>query len=283
MSAIADSSAVLVKKILPQHHTAITLLGGLLAAPDTATVDWLDLACGKGQIISQFEQNIAEPEMRAKIAYNAYDIENDHARAAEQIARGLNFRAVVAKTGEMEDFERVFPAEQKFSFISFTNTVHELRPQSIGALLIALILRLDVKGVLYIYDMEALPFPELGAVPWLGEEFKKIVVGIVRDLGGQPASPLVQKWNHASCSGWSLNLQREYLQLSDDCILKNTDKAVNGASKTIAEIIVQKTQSTIKALEALTRFGSANEEENQGKIKLLYNFWGLQRASQSFE
>ena len=58
MGSIADSSAVFTKKVLPQHHTAITLLGQLLAAPAAEHIAWLDLACGKGQILAQLDENI---------------------------------------------------------------------------------------------------------------------------------------------------------------------------------------------------------------------------------
>jgi len=279
MSSLADSSAVLVKKILPQHHTAITLLGGFLSAPDVAEIEWLDLACGKGQIISQLEQNVPEPEQRAKIGYHAYDIENQHTRISEKIARGLNFRGVRVEVGEMEHFEKIFPPQQRFSFISFTNTVHELRPAMIGSLLVALLLRLSDNGILYIYDMETLPLPELGAVPWDGDDFKKLLAGIFADLGCH-AIPLllVQRWEHTSCSGWSVNLHRNHLQISDDAIVANSDKAINGARTTIAQILTFRLQSTTEALEALTRFGPDNEEEKRRTTKLLYDFWSLQRA-----
>lgn len=278
MASIADSSAVLIDKILPQHQTAITLLGGLLSAPSLAELKWLDLACGKGQIIAQIEENFAEPELRAKIGYYAYDIENQHTRITEKLANGLNFRDVSVKVGEMEHFEEVFPSDRKFSFISFTNTVHELRPGRVGSLLVALMLRLTGNGILYIYDMESLPLPELGAVPWSGDDFKKLLIGIVTDLGSQAVSPIVQRWRHSSCLGWSLNLNRSHLQISDDAIIANSEKAVAGASAAILEILKVRLQSTAEALEALTRYGPDNEEEKRRITKLLYDFWSLQRA-----
>ncbi len=278
MASIADSSAVSVEKILPQHHTAITLLGGLLTVPGVAELEWLDLACGKGQIIAQFEENISEPELRAKIAYHAYDIENQHTRISEKIAKGLNFRDVRVEVGEMEHFGKIFPSERKFSFISFTNTVHELRPGMVGSLLVSLMLRLSDAGILYIYDMETLPLPELGAVSWNGDDFKKVLVGIFKDLGCQAVSPIVQRWKHSSCVGWSLNLNRSHLQVSDDTIAANAERAVAGASAAIVEILQFRLRSTTEALEALTRYGPDNEEEKRRTTKLLYDFWSIQRA-----
>src|SRR6266404_5771926 len=109
MAALADSDAVLTSKVLPQHHTAITLLGQLLAAPGTGQIAWLDLACGKGQILSQLDENIPEAELRRRISYLGYDIENENSRLAEKIALGLNFSAVEVKTGEIEDFSKLCP------------------------------------------------------------------------------------------------------------------------------------------------------------------------------
>ena len=278
MASLADSSAVLTKKVLPQHHTAITLLGQFLAAPGTSPIAWLDLACGKGQILAQLDENIPEAELRRRISYQGYDIENENSRVAEKIASGLNFHAVEVKTGEMEDFSKLFPVGRKFSFVSFTNTVHELRPQHIASLILEIILRLEAKGVLYIYDMEMLPLPELGAVPWDGDDIKKVLACMFDELGcGKPAL-IVQRWEHSSCSGWSVNLHREHLQVTDEGITAKAGEVVTKAASVIAEVLRYKLKTVSDALEALTRFGSDNAEESKEKTKLLYDFWSLERA-----
>lgn len=278
MGSIADSSAVLVKKVLPQHQTAITLLGQLLAAPGTDHIAWLDLACGKGQILAQLDENIPEAELRGRISYLGYDIDNENSRLAEKLASGLKFRAVEVKTGEMQDFSRLFPVERKFSFVSFTNTVHELRPQIIAALILDIILRLETKGVLYIYDMEMLPSPELGAVPWDGGDIKKVLMTIFEELGCRKPPLIVQPWGHSSCSAWSVNLNREHLQVTDQTIAEKAEVVVAKAAAVIADVLRNKLQTVSDALESLTRFGSENEEEMKEKTKLLYDFWSLERA-----
>jgi hypothetical protein len=278
MGSIGDSSAVLIDKVLPQHHTAVTLLGGLLAAPGENPVEWLDLACGKGQIISQMEKSVSEAELRARIGYHAYDIENEHTRIAEKIANTLHFRSVDVKIGEMEHFSKIYPEEQKFSFISFTNTVHELQPRLIANLLIQLLLRLGEHGILYIYDMETLPMPELGAVPWDGDDFKKLLATMLQDLGCPAVPLLVQRWQHTSCVGWSVNLQRANLQISNDAIKDRAEEVIAKAEQQIADILEYKLKNATEALEALTRYRSDNEEENKRKMKLLYEFWALDRA-----
>ena len=74
MFIIGDSSAVLeFERMLPQHQAAITLLSSLLQNPQVDKFYWLDLACGKGQIISQLNENLTI-ENRKKIIYHGYDI-----------------------------------------------------------------------------------------------------------------------------------------------------------------------------------------------------------------
>lgn len=78
MFIIGDSSAVLeFERMLPQHQAAITLLSSLLQNPQVDKFYWLDLACGKGQIISQLNENLTI-ENRKKIIYHGYDINVDY-------------------------------------------------------------------------------------------------------------------------------------------------------------------------------------------------------------
>jgi hypothetical protein len=278
MNSLGDSTAVLTTKVLPQHQSAITLLGVLLGAADAKTVEWLDLACGKGQIIAQFDKNVPEAAVRAKVAYHAYDIDNEHTRTAEKLANELGFKAVNVRVGEMDNFANVFHPDQKFSFISFTNTVHEIRPGFIGNLIIDLILRLDEGGVLYMYDMETLPVPELGAVPWDGSDVKKLLLTIIKTLGGNELPLITQTWEHSTCTGWSVNLQRNQLHLSDENIAARAKEAAKSAAGTIEEILRAKVKVAAAALEALTRYGARSEEDRRRAAKSLNEYWSLRRA-----
>ena len=79
-----------------------------------------------------------------------------------------------------------------------------------------------------------------------------------------------------------MHLQRSHLQISDEAILENTEKAISAAAITTVEILKIKLKITTDALESLTRFGPDNEEETQDKGKLLYDFWSLNRALGNF-
>jgi len=277
MPGIADSNAELTKKVFAQHHTAITLLAHLLSDPAAAEITWLDLGCGKGQILAQLNHNIPEKEVRAKIGYVGYDLENKHSQGVEKMAEELGFHHIEVKTGEMKDFQRVFSAERKFSFVTFTNTIHELHPHFIASLIIEIILRLAPKGILYIYDMESLQNPELGAVTWDGDDFKKLLDAIFEELDCKRPTIIVQRWEHTSCSCWSVNLQRDHLQVSDDVIINRTEEVVARAVGVINKTLENKLDITKQGLESMTRFGSDNGED-QNKVRLLTDFWSLNRA-----
>jgi AAA domain/UvrD-like helicase C-terminal domain len=277
MAGIADSSAEFTKKVLAQHHTAITLLGQLLVDPKANTIDWLDLGSGKGQILAQLHQNISDAGMRSKIGYYGYDLKNEHCQAVEKLAKGLGFRCVDVKTGEMTYFSAVFPIEQKFSFVSFTNTIHELHPRLIASLIIDIILRLAPNGILYIYDMEMLPEPELGAVPWDSEDLKRLLASIVEQLGCKTSPLNIQKWQHSSCPCWSVSFQRNHLEVSNDFIISKLGDILTTSAEVIDAILVNRLHKISEALEYLTKYGS-DGDGNDKRIHLLHEFYSLTRV-----
>jgi hypothetical protein len=94
MPAIADSDAFKDPgRVLPQHQAALTLLQGRLSAPSTKRLSWLDLACGRGQIIVSLDENLS-PEARAKIEYSAYDLDHEFARETRKTAQRLGFASL---------------------------------------------------------------------------------------------------------------------------------------------------------------------------------------------
>lgn len=95
MSIIGDSSAVLeVERMLPQHQAAITLLSSLLQDPQVDKFYWLDLACGKGQIISQLNENLTI-ENRKKIIYHGYDINVDYLKIVKKLLIKWNLLVLI--------------------------------------------------------------------------------------------------------------------------------------------------------------------------------------------
>ena len=162
MSTIADSKAVLLDRVLPQHQAALVLLQEVVSDPNVQSVAWLDLACGRGQILSGVQEQVAVTS-RGKIDYLGYDVSNDNAKAAGRLASAAGFRSHDVKIGSLADLGRLLD-RRRFDFITFTNTVHEVHPAQLALVLTEALFRLSPSGRLFIYDMESIRPPELGAV-----------------------------------------------------------------------------------------------------------------------
>ena len=103
VTSIADSSAFRdQERILPHHQAALTLLQARLSAPGTNHLAWLDLACGWGQIIASLDENLST-EARAKIAFWAYDLDQEFARETRKTAECLGFASLKTKVGDLSE------------------------------------------------------------------------------------------------------------------------------------------------------------------------------------
>jgi len=276
-NSIADSSAVrLPGKVLAQHHTAITLLEEMLAVSKPGnSLDWLDLACGRGQMITNLENTIPDGEMRSKIRYLGFDISNDYTREVEKLAATLKLGAVETLVGQLDHFPEIVQAEKKFSFITFTNVVHELPPTLFGSLLLELIRRMKPDAKLYVYDMETLPKPELGAITWDAADVKRLLSFIFKESGGHALPPTVPRWPHSSCMAWSINFSRERLDVDAQRFDQVLPELTAKTTAFIKNMFKEKLQRTIEALQEITKYGGQTEEEQKGKINLLFDFWSL--------
>jgi len=279
MTLLADSNAYENPlRDLPQHQAALTLLQSSLENPNLAECHWLDLACGKGQIICHLEENIRDIQLRSKINYYAYDGNSEYIRDAERIARRLGLRAT-STTAEIAHFPKIIDRDQKFNFISFTNTVHELRPHVISDVLFECVVRLAHDGEMYIYDMEELGSgAELGAIAWDAADMTEIIKAFLSGLDVVNYPLTCQRWHHKSCAGWSLFIQRKYLNISEQQMLVAKDQAVAQTATRMSEVLTRKLNLCRDALESLTICGATTEEEERNRVRLLYEYWALSRA-----
>jgi hypothetical protein len=197
------------------------------------------------------------------------------------VAETLNLRDAEVMTSELSHFPQLIDRTRKFDFISFTNTVHELSPQTISQLLLEAILRLSPEGTLYIYDMETLPEPELGAVPWTGSEMSGLLRTLFRALGINDYNVPLQVWSHSTVKGWSLTIRRNFIGLTDELLIQNGERAIQEASEYIRALIETKFETCKAALESLTRNGAQTPEEEKNRSRQLYEFWSLSRAREA--
>lgn len=278
MSSIADSDAFKdCKRVLPQHQAALTILEGRLSVPKITQLSWLDLACGRGQIIVSLEENLSTTT-RAKIKYTGYDLNNKYAREAGKTASQLGFASFNTHVGDLSDFDKTIPADTLFDFITLTNTVHEITPIRLAGLLVHCIDRLTESGVLYVYDMERIKPPELGALPWSREDVRQIFYCVLNALGVTTYRPEIVRWSHSTCYGWSIQIHREHMGVAHSVTAGNRDVAVQRTQAEISLLLQARLNNCRGALESITVYGAETAEEQEDKERLLYEFWAISRA-----
>jgi hypothetical protein len=179
--------------------------------------------------------------------------------------------------GQLDHFPLVIKPEQKFSFITFTNVVHELPPVLFGSLLLELISRMEMNAKLYIYDMETLPEPELGAVPWDASDMRRLLTFVFTESGSILAPPMVQRWPHSSCTAWSVTFVREKLEVDAQSFTSKLPELKSKTNEFVAQLFKEKLNRTIDALEVITKFGGQTGEEQKRKMNLLFDYWSLSR------
>jgi hypothetical protein len=176
VTTIHDSHAVKVDgRQLAQHQAAISVLQRLLSPPAIQRFAWLDLACGRGQIIQALRQNLSD-DARSKIDFFAFDVKHDYVLETQKAADDLGFASSAGDVGDLLNFSRVIPTGLRFDFITLTNTVHEVSPHALADILVDTVLRLSDQGTAFLYDVERVDPPELGALPF--RRSFKMTVGV---------------------------------------------------------------------------------------------------------
>ncbi|MFZ1528252.1 MAG: class I SAM-dependent methyltransferase [Ferruginibacter sp.] len=276
MASISDSNAVLEKKrLLSQHHAVLTLIHGQVVKPTVTRYKWLDLCCGQGQIIVNLEDNF-NVTLREKIEYHIQDINEEYLRVTQKKAESLSLNKVQCFTTDIYSFPQIIPLSSKYDFITLINAVHEISPIFFPVLFLEALLRLNQKGTLYVYDMETIKPPELGAVSWTREEVQEIINSILSFIAAENYEPNVSRWNHSSCNAWSFEVQKEFV-ISDEEILKIRDAILANSDKKIKELLNRKKGNCEKALESYLKYGTETAEDEEKKRNLLYDFYSLNR------
>jgi len=273
MSSLGDSDSICSNKIFPQHQSILTIIQGKLDNPLTPKFNWLDLACGRGQIISQIKNNLGSHRI-SKINYYGYDIENKFIKHTEELCKsaGLKFES---KIGEIEDFTKHYKNTQKFDLITLTNALHEFNSNKIAFLLFECLIRLNTDGCLFIYDIESTNPLELGAVNWEQSEISSVLKKFLDLLNIKNYFPEPGRWLHSTCHAWNIQIYKNYLNITDDKIKKVKQTVLNGTQKLVKEIIFRKLTLCKQQLESLTNCGIGNDDERKTIHSLLYQFWAL--------
>jgi len=228
-------------------------------------------------MIASIDKNLSSA-LRAKILYHAFDADQRYLREAEETANSAGFAHVATDVGELVRLGRILASDLRFDFITFTNTVHEVSPGVLAKVLVECVSRLTDRGCLFIYDMETVNPPELGAIPWTSTEFAEIVNALLGALGVNSYEPGVGHWQHSSTEGWNVQIHRHYLGVGATTILNACDSATAAVTRTMSELLNRKLLACEASLESLTRFGAETPAEEDAKSRLLHTYWSLSRA-----
>jgi SAM-dependent methyltransferase len=278
LAVISDSSAVRIDgRQLAQHQAALTVLQRLLSAPGTEHIAWLDLACGRGQILTALRDNLSD-DARGRLRFFAYDVRQEYLRESRKTASELGLASEDGDVGDLSKFDKILPAEAKFDFVTLTNTVHEVAPAQLADVLVDAVRRLDARGTLFVYDMERIQPPELGAVPFGADDIRSISQTLVGALTDNDYRPEVSRWRHRTVNGWNVQIQREHIAASDAQIDERRDAAVDATGDAIIAVLEQRRALCQSTLDKLTIYGPETGEEEDDREHLLYEFWAITRA-----
>lgn len=114
LTVIADFTAARDKRVFAQHQAAITLMQAALSEPAKTSYRWLDLACGRGQMIQALRDGRSN-QSHAKLSYLGFDVREEFARETRRIAEGLSLANVEVKVGDLSDFDKLLPAGNTIS------------------------------------------------------------------------------------------------------------------------------------------------------------------------
>lgn len=280
MSGLAASNAVFQEdRLLQQHQAALTLMQVMLDDPEVTSFSWLDLACGKGQILAHIDKTLNQ-QQRSKIKFYGYDLNNDYASITEELAEKNGFSSTNVEVGDIYRFSDIFNNGVKFDFITLTNTTHEVNPHRLASVVFDCLDRLSPRGCLFAYDMEILPENELGAIPWKKEEFERIIHEMLKSIGVENYRPGAGRFPHRTCTAWGIQVKKDILlrEIKEPIATDKRDNALGQVGKAIQQIMANRAEECQRELDVLTKYGCQTEEEKNGEIRSLYEFWALQRA-----
>ncbi|MBF0544516.1 MAG: class I SAM-dependent methyltransferase [Candidatus Riflebacteria bacterium] len=274
--AILDENRTLV-----QHQAIITEIQGILNDPKISDFNWLDLACGKGQIILHVDMNLSE-EMRKKVNFWGYDLCKEFLDVADEKSKNTGFKSRHFLLGDLAKLDDVLPASRTFDFITLTNTVHEISPRDLPIVLFDSILRLSENGSLFIYDMENLPSPELGSVPWRNYEIKEILKEFFTTMGSTDYCPFPGQWLHKTCTAWNVQIKKGYFPKEAREMVKIKGKIIERTQNKILELLKRRLTVCNRELEKTRDHGIETEKEYNEVQALLFEFWALNNAIKKF-
>lgn len=85
-------------------------------------------------------------------------------------------------------------------------------------------------------------------------------------------------WNHRTCKGWSVVINRKHLGVENNEFEKNNAIIINNLNKEIQTMLAKKLKECRQVLESYTAYGTETGDDEEQKISALYEFWALNKA-----
>lgn len=275
-SLAASSSELSYGRVWPQHQAVLTLIKDRVEDPHRQSFKWLDLACGRGQILSNIGRVLSKDNC-SKIEYRGFDVVQDYCLQAERVAKEL-FPNAQIQVCEIDKFELLLEPEEQFDAITLTNTVHEISPEQVASTFVSTLCRVSDDGIVFMYDMESLPALELGAIPWLGKEVEQVFHRLLSVAGEDTYFPTVATWPHKTCVGWNIQLNRSHLNVTAETLRSRREGMLSGASSLIRELLGKRLLDINQALSTASRYADRDGDEHADVQRLTYDYWAISRA-----
>lgn len=281
MSTFGDSNAFCdPSRVLVQHQAVLAQLQLRLSSPNVSEVKWLDLACGRGQILASLDE-VLSVDARAKVAYFGIDSNPGYVEETRELASRLGLRNVRVEAADLAEMAWPLDPSGPFDFITLVNAVHEVPVQHLARLLVQSVLRLAGGGVFHVYDIDRLSPLELGAVTWSAAEIRQIIPRFLDALGAKDYRPEIGSWRHSNCNGWNVQLEQVHLLLDPTNL--DIELVATTVRREIAGLLAAKLSDCRDALDSVTLSGASLETEIAEKDRLLHDFWSLSRALRAIQ
>lgn len=276
---IGDSDAVIDEgRLFTEHRHALIGLRKKLSNAELENLHWLDIGCGRGQILSKIDQ-IFHVNDRKKIFYCPFDGKKEFVIQAQQKALSLDIVSPKYIHGTFGSFRELISVDQKFEYVTLINCVHEIHPFFFPELIYDILLRLSPHGELFIYDMEALKKPELGAITWTANEVSNLMDSFKTHLEFS-TTPISSCWPHASCVGWDATIIKKDIGISNDGLIAKRDYFLEKIKYDMVCVFKRKREQCNRMLEIYCENSPDSQEEQLYKAQHVYNFWGLSRLNE---
>lgn len=261
-------------KLFSEHRHTLTLLDTALR-PSTADLRWLDLCCGRGQILNNLNDGLP-PEFINRIDYVGYDAEPAIIEDAKNTAAELTLRSSRFFIGDISKFKDFLPPGSEYDFVTCLNTVHEVLPAGLIDILINGILILSPNGSLHVYDLESLSDLELGAIPLQRYEVQEILSEFQRLTDSN--NLFVASFPHSTCSGWSFTITRNQIGFPNPRIQTEEEQIRKALTDKVEDLLQRRLQDCRLRLEAYCK-DKKNPREKRGEVtQALNEYWALLRA-----